>query len=67
MAISPFRRPSDMKGPDEKRVPASTRIKSSTKTFLEKEAKKNRIALAELLSNVIEDYATWLSKNDSGK
>jgi hypothetical protein len=51
-------------GKDDK-TPVSARIKIETKEFLELEAKKNKISLALLLANAIEDYALWLRSPDS--
>lgn len=54
-----FRRPSEM-APEEKREPVSARLKTSTKKALEKEANKNGIPIAMLISNILDDYVAWL-------
>ncbi|MGK5086016.1 hypothetical protein WDW86_00515 [Bdellovibrionota bacterium FG-2] len=62
-----FKRPAEMKIKADERVPVSTRIHESTRDFLNREAEKNGLSLALLLSNVIEDYATWLRAESKKK
>lgn len=57
--MSKYRRPSEMK-PTEDRVPVSTRLRSSLKAKLSKEAKAVDLSLAELIENVLEDYSEFL-------
>jgi hypothetical protein len=63
---SPYRYPDEMKDSSDERVPASTRLKKSTREFLETKADKAGMTFAELMSNVLEDYAAWLRKARSG-
>ena len=60
---TPFRHPSEMQSP-EAREPISARIPTSLKQKLEKVAKENKLSLAELVSNVLEDYARWLEEEE---
>ncbi len=60
---TPFRHPSEMQSP-ESREPISARIPTSLKQKLEKVAKENKLSLAELVSNVLEDYARWLEEEE---
>ncbi|MFZ3229678.1 MAG: hypothetical protein WA160_05710 [Pseudobdellovibrio sp.] len=64
MSQPKFRHPKEMNSRME-RVPLSTRVLSTTKDALEKAAKENGLSLAEISSNVLDDYASWL--NESGK
>jgi uncharacterized protein (DUF1778 family) len=59
--MTKFRHPKDM-NPKEEREPVSARLKISTKAILEEAAKKHKLSLAELISNVLDDYAEWLKK-----
>lgn len=61
-----FRHPKDMSSRKD-RVPLSTRVLADTKAILEKAAEKHGISLAELSSNVLDDYADWLRSDDSKK
>ena len=54
-----FRHPREMSSRKE-RVPLSTRVLTNTKEALEKAAKDHGLSLAELSSNVLDDYANWL-------
>jgi predicted HicB family RNase H-like nuclease len=54
-----FRRPEEIK-PNEERVPVSLRLRSTLRERLTKEAKAAKLSLAELLENVLEDYARFL-------
>lgn len=60
--MTKFRHPKEMNA-KEAREPVSARLKLSTKTALEEAAKKHKLPLAELISNVLDDYAKWL-KNE---
>ncbi len=57
-----FRHPKEMES-KEKRSPVSTRLKDSTKEALEKAAKAHDLTLAELISNILDDYSDWLSQS----
>jgi len=65
MSQPKFRHPKEMSSRKD-RVPLSTRVLSSTKLAGEKAAKKHGITLAELSSNVLDDYAEWLQRDDRG-
>lgn len=56
-----YKKPSQYKQREE-RTALSCRVKVSTKEYLEKEAQKAGLSLAELVSNVVEDYAIYLKK-----
>lgn len=60
MADSKFRRPSEMKPPED-REPLSTRVKVSTRKALLKAAEEQNLSLAELVANVLDDYVAWLN------
>ncbi len=45
-----------------KRVPVSTRILEETAAVLAVHAKKNKMSLAELVANILDDYVIWLVK-----
>ncbi len=60
MSQAKFRHPKDMTSRKD-RVPLSTRVLEDTKAALEEAAKAHGISLAELSSNVLDDYADWLS------
>lgn len=55
-----YRKPEDMKSTIKK--PVSARVDVETADYLEKEAKKAKISLSELVANVLEDYAKWLKQ-----
>ena len=59
MSQAKFRHPKEMESRKE-RVPLSTRVLTSTKKTLEKAAEDHSLSLAELSSNVLDDYADWL-------
>lgn len=63
---SPFRHPSQM-SPPEPREPVSARIPTTLKKSLEKIAKENKLSLAELIANILEDYVKWLQQEESEK
>jgi len=67
MTKNKFRTPNEMHPEREEKVPVSTRVRASTREFLEKEAKKNNLSLALLLGNIIEDYGQWLASLKNGK
>ena len=54
-----FRHPKDMNSRKD-RVPLSTRVLLETKALLEKAADAHGLSIAELTSNVLDDYANWL-------
>ena len=58
MKTPKFRLPKDMK--TESKTPISARVKESTKETLEKAAKKEKISIGLLVSNILDDYAAWL-------
>jgi hypothetical protein len=60
MSQPKFRHPKEMSSRKE-RVPLSTRVLTATKEHLEKAAEDNGLSLAELSSNVLDDYANWLA------
>ena len=45
----------------------STRVLEQTKEVLEAAAKEHKISLSELCSNVLDDYADWLEKQNPKK
>ena len=51
----------------KERVPLSTRVLTNTRDTLEKAAKANDLSLAELTSNVLDDYANWLTEQTTKK
>ncbi|MGZ3786250.1 MAG: hypothetical protein ACXVC3_17015 [Bdellovibrio sp.] len=55
-----FRKPNEMKQKEDGRVPLSTRVRSSLREQLEKEAKKAGMSLTYLVEQVLEDYAKFL-------
>mgnify|MGYP001611487350 CR=1 FL=1 len=59
MTSSKFRRPSEMEK-DEELEPLSVRVRKSTKAALERAARENHLSLALLVSNVLDDYVTFL-------
>ena len=66
MSQTKFRHPKEMNSRKE-RVPLSTRVLVDTKDALEKAAKDNGLSLAELSSNVLDDYANWLNSEKQNK
>lgn len=66
MSQTKFRHPKDMNSRKE-RVPLSTRVLTGTKEVLEKAAEENDLSLAELSSNILDDYANWLSAENLKK
>ena len=54
-----FRLPSEMQ-PESDKVPISARIKSESRKTLQEEAKRNKLSLSLLVSNILEDYVDWL-------
>lgn len=54
-----FRTAKEMDSKSE-RKPVSARIKVGTLETLKKEAKSGKLALAELIANVLDDYVEWL-------
>lgn len=55
------------KTPDElvshfERIPLSTRVKSKTRSTLEKEAKRLKTSLSDLAAGVLDDYVAWLEE-----
>lgn len=56
-----FKKPSQYKARED-RTALSCRVKVSTKEYLEKQAQKANMSLAELVSQVIEDYSEFLKK-----
>lgn len=59
MSQNKFRHPKEMNSRKE-RVPLSTRVLKTTKNDLEEIAEQHGLSLAELASNVLDDYAAWL-------
>lgn len=55
-----FRKPRDMKTVDDGRVPLSTRVRSSLRDRLQKEAEKAEMSLTYLVEQVLEDYVRYL-------
>lgn len=41
----------------EKREPVSTRVKETTKSFFEKEAKRRKVSASALIAAILDDYA----------
>jgi hypothetical protein len=66
MSQTKFRHPKEMSSRKE-RVPLSTRVLIDTKALLEKATKENGLSLAELSSNILDDYANWLKNENSKK
>lgn len=64
MTDAKFRKPSEM-AKTEPRVPVSARLKESTKASLDNAAKEHGLSVGELVSNVLDDYVTWLSHQKS--
>jgi len=54
-----FRHPKDMNSRKD-RVPLSTRVLQETKALLEEAADAHELSIAELTSNILDDYANWL-------
>jgi hypothetical protein len=55
------------KTPDElvsnfERTPLSTRVKTKTRTSLEKEAKRLKTSLSDLAAGILDDYVQWLNE-----
>lgn len=48
------------------RVPVSARVKEKTQKVLDREAKKNKLSLALLVANVLDDYVEWLEEQKKG-
>lgn len=57
----PYRRPEEMK--TTTKTPVSARVDAEIAEYLEKEAKKAKISLSELVANVLEDYTKWLKQS----
>ncbi len=60
------------KSPDElvsnfERKPLSTRVKTKTRTTLEKEAKRLKTSLSDLAAGVLDDYVAWLEEQNKIK
>ncbi|GIL17269.1 MAG: hypothetical protein BroJett040_10200 [Oligoflexia bacterium] len=66
MSQPKFRHPKEMSSRKD-RVALSTRVLDKTKRLLEKAAEKHKISLSELCSNVLDEYAEWLEKEDEQK
>lgn len=64
MDKSGFRKPEEFLEKDET-THVSGRIKASAKEILEKAAAKNKKSLSWLVGRVLEDYAEWLSQQQS--
>lgn len=63
MSQPKFRHPKEMSSRKD-RVALSTRVLDKTRKALEKAARVNKISLSELCSNVLDEYAEWLEKED---
>ena len=58
-----FRKPSEMKQDEDGRVPLSTRVRTSLRERLEREAKKAGHSLTFVVEQVLEDYVKYLDSN----
>lgn len=64
MSQPKFRHPREMESRKD-RVPLSTRVLANTRKTLEEAADENGLSLAELASNILDDYARWLEPEPS--
>ena len=66
MAQPKFNKPSEMKKKDE-RVTISARIKSSTASYLEKEATDEDLTFSAVVSDILDSYVDWLESEKRNK
>ena len=66
MTMSKFRTPAEMKKKEE-REPVSARVRTSTKSRLEKEARNEGMSIGEVIGQILDDYIAWLDKAADAK
>ena len=64
MGQQKFRHPEEMQSRKE-RMPLSTRVMTSTFEVLSEAATLSELSLAELVANILDDYASWLKSEGS--
>lgn len=52
----------DLVGNESTKVPLSTRVKPTTKSYLEAEAKKRKLTVSKLASAILDDYHATVQK-----